>query len=98
MKTYGNVQLWLHPFFILALDGGEWPASCLRNFMPTKRASGTRWNGPQASLYAWDKRKSLAPAWNLTIMTLVIQHASQSLPTILINTKYHDLLLCIHSF
>jgi len=45
----------------LALDAGEWSASCPRHFTPRKRAPGTLriggWLGPIASLDAVVKKK-----------------------------------------
>jgi hypothetical protein len=32
MKTYEEMEVWLHSFLILALDRGEWSASCCGHF------------------------------------------------------------------
>jgi hypothetical protein len=36
MKTYGGVDVWLHEFLTLALDGHEWSASRSGRFTPAK--------------------------------------------------------------
>jgi hypothetical protein len=36
MKMYGEVEVGIH-LLISALDGGEWPASCLGFFTPEER-------------------------------------------------------------
>jgi hypothetical protein len=46
------------PFLTLALDGGEWSASCPGRFIPGEIAPGTHWIdwvGPRASLDAVEK-------------------------------------------
>jgi hypothetical protein len=49
------------PFLTLALDGGEWSASCSCHFPPSATAPSTQWiggwEGPRASLDAMEKRK-----------------------------------------
>jgi hypothetical protein len=49
----------------LALDGGEWSASCLCSFTPRERVSGAHWIGgwvgPRAGLDAVVKRKIPSP-------------------------------------
>jgi hypothetical protein len=34
MKTYWGVEVWMHAFLTLALDGGEWLASRSGRFTP----------------------------------------------------------------
>jgi hypothetical protein len=50
---------------ILALDGGEWSASCPGHFIPRERAPGTHWIGgwvgPRAGLDMVVRRKSPSP-------------------------------------
>jgi hypothetical protein len=47
----------------LALDGGEWPASCPSHFTPSEIAPGTHWTGgrvgPRAGMDVMEKRKIL---------------------------------------
>jgi len=45
MKTYGRVELKLHSFLTLALDGGEWSVSRPGRFTFRKRAPGAHWVG-----------------------------------------------------
>jgi hypothetical protein len=56
MKTYGEVEVYLHAFLSSALDGGEWSASRPGRFTPRERAPGTHciggWVGPRAVLEA----------------------------------------------
>jgi hypothetical protein len=64
MKTYGgSVEVYLHSFLTLALDGGEWSASRPGRFTPGEKAPGTRWIGgwvgPRASLDAVAKKKKI---------------------------------------
>lgn len=39
MKTQGGVEIKLHTFLTLALDGGEWPPLYSCNFIPGERAT-----------------------------------------------------------
>jgi hypothetical protein len=41
MKTYGAVDVLLHTFLILDLDGGEWSPSRPSRFTPGERSPGT---------------------------------------------------------
>jgi hypothetical protein len=58
------------PFLTLALDGGDWWASCPSCFTPGERAPATHWTGHWARLRAdqddLEKRKSLSPTENQT--------------------------------
>jgi len=61
----------------LALDGGEWSASCPSCFNPGKKASTywiRSWVGPQASLDMVARRKIPAPAryWTLVILPVAL--------------------------
>jgi hypothetical protein len=56
MKTYGVVEVQLHSFLTLALDGGEWSASRPCRFTYGERAPAG-WVGPRASLDAVAKRQ-----------------------------------------
>jgi hypothetical protein len=38
MQMYGGVEIQLHPFLILALDGCEWIASCPSHFTVKEEA------------------------------------------------------------
>jgi hypothetical protein len=63
MKTYGEVDVWVHIFLTLALVGGEWSASRPGRFTSEERAPGTHWIGgwvdPRSSLDDVEKRKYL---------------------------------------
>jgi hypothetical protein len=43
MKTHGGVKVELHIFLTLALDGGEWSASCPSHFTPRETAPAILW-------------------------------------------------------
>jgi len=45
IKTHWGVDVWLHAFLTLALDGGEWLASSSGLFTTNERDSGTHWIG-----------------------------------------------------
>jgi hypothetical protein len=64
----GVLGEWRYSFthsLILALDGGEWSASCPGCFTPRERAPGTHWIGdwvgPRAILDTVVKRKIPSP-------------------------------------
>jgi hypothetical protein len=62
MKTYGEVDVWIHVFLAsAALVGGEWSASRPSRFIPGERAPGTHWIGgwvcPRNGLDDVEKRK-----------------------------------------
>jgi hypothetical protein len=52
MKTYGVMEVQLHSFLTLVLDGGEWLASQPGRFTPKERTPGTHckggWMGPES--------------------------------------------------
>jgi hypothetical protein len=60
-KTHGGVDVQVHIFFALALDGGEWSASCSSLFTSRERAPDTRciggWVDLRAGLVDMDKWK-----------------------------------------
>jgi hypothetical protein len=65
MKAYWGVEVYLHAFFILTLDGGECSASQRGRFTPRERASGTHWIedwvGLKAGLDAVVRKKVPSP-------------------------------------
>jgi hypothetical protein len=71
MKTYGGVEVQLHAFLTLALDGGEWLASCPSSSILGKSPGihlTESWVGPRNRMDTMAKRKKLfiAPARNQT--------------------------------
>jgi hypothetical protein len=52
MKMYGEMEVWSH-LLISALDGGEWPASCLGFFTPEERVSSTHLMGGLGTPQSW---------------------------------------------
>jgi hypothetical protein len=61
MKAYWGMEVYLHSFLTLALDGDEWSASRPCRFTPGVGAPGTHWIGgwvdPRGGLDAVAKRK-----------------------------------------
>jgi hypothetical protein len=45
MKTYGEVDVYVHEFLTSALVGGEWSASRSSRFNLVEKAPGTPWIG-----------------------------------------------------
>jgi hypothetical protein len=43
IKTYGEVDVWIHVFLTSAVVGGELPASRLGRFRPGERTPGKHW-------------------------------------------------------
>jgi hypothetical protein len=70
MKTYWEVEVYLHAVLTSALGGGEWSASRPGRFTPRERVPGTQCIGgcvgPRAGLDTVSKRKFPAPARNRT--------------------------------
>jgi hypothetical protein len=60
MKTYEDVDVWIHILLTSALVGGQWPASRPCRFIPGERTPGIHWIGyladPKTGLD--DKEKS----------------------------------------
>ena len=64
MKAYKEMELYLHPFFTLALDRGECSSSCPSCFVPKKRTEV--WVGHRAAADAVEKMQHLIkmyPDW-----------------------------------
>jgi hypothetical protein len=63
MYMYGDVDAQIHIFFIPALVGGEWSASCLGHFTIVDGAPDTHWIGgwvgPRTDLDDVKRRKIL---------------------------------------
>jgi hypothetical protein len=45
MTMYGGMEVLIHTFLTLALDGGEWSASNTSHFTPRGRSPDTFWRG-----------------------------------------------------
>jgi hypothetical protein len=79
MKTYWGVELYLHTSLTLALDGGEWSASCPGHFTLKEKAPGTYWiggwEGPKAGLDIV-VREVPSHCWELNPRTPVFQHVA----------------------
>jgi hypothetical protein len=69
MKMSGWVEVQLHVFLILALDGSERSASHPNHFTPIERTPSTQWIGgwvgPRASLGTQAKKKNPRLCWEL---------------------------------
>jgi hypothetical protein len=82
MKVYVGVNIQIHIFVTLALDGGEWSTPCPCHFNPGERASSTHciegWTSPRADLHDVKKRKFLTLP-RLELRTLCRPARSQSL-------------------
>jgi hypothetical protein len=64
-----EVEVKLHSFLILALDGSEWFTLCPSHFTPAKGSSVTHWIGgwvgPRANPDYLEKREISCPCWKL---------------------------------
>jgi hypothetical protein len=74
MMTYGGMEIQLHTFLTLALDEGNWSASCHSHCTMGERACSTHWIGdwvgPRVGLDTVTKRnKYPAPTENQTLVT-----------------------------
>jgi hypothetical protein len=69
MKMYGGMEVQLHAFLTLALNGGEWSASFTSHITTRERTLGTYWVGgwvdPRAGLDKVAKRKTPYPCQEL---------------------------------
>jgi hypothetical protein len=78
---WGVVEVCLHTFLTLALDGGECSASHPGRFTPTERSPGTHrkggWVGPRAVLDAVVKRKIPSPRRESNPRTPIVQPVAQ---------------------
>jgi hypothetical protein len=80
-------------YLTLALDGGEWSASCPDCFTPRERASGTHWIGgwvdPKVGLDMLLKRKIASPCQESNpdhpIMQPIASHYTDNYPGSLFN-------------
>jgi len=65
---YGGVEVQLHAFLILTLDGGKWSISRPGRFNPEKGVPGTHstrgYKGSKVGLNIQAKRKNYAPTGN----------------------------------
>jgi hypothetical protein len=65
LNSYGGVEVWLHAFITLALDGKEWLASRRCRLTPGETAAHILWIGGwvdfEASMEAMVKRKNTCP-------------------------------------
>jgi hypothetical protein len=62
MKAYGGVDVQLHTFLTLALDGGEWSSPCL----PQSEGPLVPIGGPQSQCEHCREEKVSCPAKNWT--------------------------------
>jgi hypothetical protein len=81
VKTYWEVEVYIHTFLTSSLDGGEWSASRPGRFTPREKAPGTHWTGgsvsPRAILDAVVKRKSPSPRRESNPRTPIVQPVGQ---------------------
>jgi hypothetical protein len=53
MKTHEGVKVKLNTFLTLAVDGGEWSASCSSLFIHEERVPNIHWAGSWVGLQTW---------------------------------------------
>jgi hypothetical protein len=68
-RNIGGVEVWLHAFLTLALDGSEWSTSHPTCFTSMERAPNThslgRWVGPRDGLDIMAKKRKSLPCQEL---------------------------------
>jgi hypothetical protein len=79
MKTHGGVEVWLHTFLNLVLDGGEWSTSCPSCFTPRERAPSTNLIG------GWVGHKGCMVKKLHLLQTLVLEGGGQSTSCLLVS-------------
>jgi hypothetical protein len=57
MNMYGGVEVWIHIFSAMALDGGELSASLLSYFIHVEKVHPGDRVGPSADIDTVEKRK-----------------------------------------
>jgi hypothetical protein len=61
MKTYRVVELWIHVFLIMTLDGDEWSVSSPGRFNPggqsPRYSLDKGWVGPKISIHEMERRE-----------------------------------------
>jgi hypothetical protein len=86
MKMYWGVEVQLHGFLTLVLDGGEWSASHPGRFTPRERAPGTHWIGgwvgTRAILDVVVKKKIPSSHWESNPRTPIVQHTVSKIPAL----------------
>jgi len=67
VMTYGRMEVQLHSFLTLELDGGDYSASCLGRFTSRKSTPSNHqigvWVDPTASTNILQLKKSITPAF-----------------------------------
>jgi len=67
MKAFCGMEIQLHTFLIMVLDGHELSASHPGCFTPWKEPPAA-WVGSKPNLHGWEKKWSLAPYGNWTLI------------------------------
>jgi hypothetical protein len=67
MKTYGEVEVLLHAFLTLALDGGEWPAPLFSGENSPGISWLIDWLGPQSLSVLGAEVKKTCPTLELNL-------------------------------
>jgi hypothetical protein len=66
MKTYGDVEVYLHAFLTWTLDEGEWTASHTDRYTPGERTAASHWIGdrvgPRAGLDSMARIEPQSPS------------------------------------
>jgi hypothetical protein len=65
-STYGGLEMQIHAFLTLALDGDEWSDLCPTHFTPGKIHPGNHWSALERGVRLWKRENSLALVGKLT--------------------------------